>query len=421
MKIAFVIPTRNRADLAIGAVQSLIDRQGCATEVLVSDNSSAETEARRLSDFCDRRDRDGLTYLRPPEPMSMGTHWDWALREALARSDATHLAVHYDRKVSRPGHFGALAGVIARYPDRLITYPVDSIVGVPVRVWQPPQTGRVYRVRTAHVLSMAARGRISDMGHAWPVLSNCVVPRTVLESMLDRFGDLCDAIGPDSRFGFRFCASYDDFLHVDRTLGILHASHRSAGLGFLAGDGGDLGDFRSSWGDRPWLDAAPLPGVSLGQNMSYHEYELVRRETEAGRVPPIDFAGYLQELSLGLPHVEDEVRRAELTALLEQHGWRPPPPPAPGASTAPRRRLRGALAGPLVRLRHRPAVTLFLADHLGRTPAMITGFPFRDDEQALRYALAYPRRETETNPLLAPMEPEEVLGAEVATVRACSR
>ena len=34
------------------------------------------------------------------------------------------------------------------------------------------------------------------------------------------------------------------------------------------------------WGDRPWLDAAPIVGLNMGQNVLFHQYELVRRVTD---------------------------------------------------------------------------------------------------------------------------------------------
>ena len=45
--IAALIPTRNRADLAQAAVQSLLD-QDCPIEIFVSDNSTSESGLRDI-------------------------------------------------------------------------------------------------------------------------------------------------------------------------------------------------------------------------------------------------------------------------------------------------------------------------------------------------------------------------------------
>lgn len=404
MKLAFLIPTRNRAGLAVNAVESLLDRQGRDAEVFVSDNSSSDDEVRKLSAYCRTRSHPRLTYLRPPRLLTMGTHWDWAVREVLARSTATHLTVHYDRKYSKPGAFTEAMEVAARHPGLLITYPIDHVADEPPpsRLWQAPCTGGTYRIRTARVLALTAAGRITDMGHAWPVLSNCLVPREVIEAVIARYGNACDSVGPDSRFGLRFCSLFDNYLHFDRTLAVAYASHRSAGGGYLSGTGGDFGDFRASWGDQPWLDAAPIPGLNLGQNMIYHEYELVRRE--GGDLPPIDRTGYLHELSHGLRFVRDDDARARLHALLEEQGWRAPAKAAPPLFRSSfRQRVRCFLRVDRIR----SAIVLALADRFGRHPRTVSGFAFRNDAEAIRYAVKYPFVAA-TSPDLQVMEAERV-------------
>ena len=55
------------------------------------------------------------------------------------------------------------------------------------------------------------------------------------------------------------------------------------------------------WGHRPWLDAAPILGLNMGQNVLFHEYELVRRVTDDPEFKPIEMRGYLRELGHSLP------------------------------------------------------------------------------------------------------------------------
>jgi len=123
VKLAIVIPTRDRAALAIAAVQSLLEERG-AWEVFVADNSMSEGEVRRVADFCRET---GVAYMRAPEPLPMAAHWDWALREVLDHSGATHVAIHYDRRISRPNEIAALVSIAATFPERLISYTLDHI------------------------------------------------------------------------------------------------------------------------------------------------------------------------------------------------------------------------------------------------------------------------------------------------------
>ena len=57
----------------------------------------------------------------------------------------------------------------------------------------------------------------------------------------------------------------------------------SNGWGYLRGkETGAWADWIKLWGDRPWIDAAPIPGINLGYNVMFHEYNLVRRVAGAG-------------------------------------------------------------------------------------------------------------------------------------------
>ena len=46
----------------------------------------------------------------------MATHWDWALRQAMERTDATHFCIHYDRKITKPGELSLLRDIATSSP-----------------------------------------------------------------------------------------------------------------------------------------------------------------------------------------------------------------------------------------------------------------------------------------------------------------
>jgi hypothetical protein len=389
--LTFVIPTRNRADLAEVAVAGLLDEPGDELRVVVSDNSTQEQQAQRLAAFCHGRSDPRLTYLRAPD-LTMPAHWNWALEQALARADTSHFSIHYDRKLAKPGQMRHLLDAIARHPDHVVTYTIDQIHTPPPRwvLWQPPTTGRVYEVETARVRRMTVEGRIAEMGQAFPVLSNCAVPRPLLEKIRGRFGDICDSTGPDAAFAFRQSALETSYLHLDRSLAVIHGASRSNGAGYLSGKSTDFEDFKRAWGDRAWLDAVPLAGLNLGWNMLFHEYELVRREVGGEAFPPLSKTGYLDGLAHGLGYIEDPGLRRQHEELLESHGWRKPEAgergaPAPTWRVLASRARAAAVAG-------RQSLVLFLASTFGIMPQHITGFRFRSESQALRFALKCPRR-----------------------------
>src|SRR4051812_1690487 len=321
MKLGFVIPTRHRAALAISAIQSLL-AQPEDVSIVVSDNSSSEDDVRQLAGFCSGIDDRRLLYVRCSPVLPMPAHWNWALEQALARTDATHFGIHYDRKLWKPRHLSVLAGACASAPDTLVsyacdfTYPVESKIGA----WRAAATGKLFEIQTSQLIEVASRGLIYETGHALPILSNCMVPRSILEKVRGRFGSYCDSASPDSAFTFRFTAVEERYRHLDRALVIVHSFAYSNGLSMLRGEtGGTWGDFVQLWGDRPWAPMTLIQEPSLGQNVVFYEYNLVRCAVGGERFPEIDRAGYLRELARGLAFIRDPERRAEMRALLESH------------------------------------------------------------------------------------------------------
>jgi hypothetical protein len=386
--IAAVIPTRNRAELAMSAVRSLLE-QDCPIEIFLSDNSDSPDLLCELAHGEPR-----VHYLRPERELHQTEHWDWAVRQAMERSSATHFTIHYDRKYSKPHHWGGMAAVAAQWPELLVTYASDTVTNEPppLRLWQTPWSGRTFMVQTARVAALAAAGRIRDAGHAMPVLTNCIVPRAILHSIVERFGSVCYSTSGDACFNARFLALHDQFLHDDRSIAITYAPHRSAGLGYLAGDGRDFQHWEKMWRGLPWLEAGIVPGLNLGQNMYFHEYELVRRET-GDRLPPLDRRGCLNELGEALQWVRDPAKRAALRGRLEGHGWSGEVP------ALPKRPRLAAL---------RDKALTFLIEHFGLIPSSVSGFAFPDDDTALQYALKYPQRPAKDHRHLAVLEPVAV-------------
>lgn len=387
--IAAIIPTRNRARYAMSAARSLLD-QDSRIDIYLCDNSSSPG---LLAEFCQEERR--VTYLRPASELPMAENWDWAVRQAMERSAATHFTIHYDRKHSKAGSWDRLSALASIRPDQLISFPVDQITSQPppLRLWQTPWTGKAYSITTVRLAEMIASGRLANCGQALPIFSNCLIPRAVLRSIVDRFGDVCKSTGPDSAFLARFLALHDSYTHHDRAQGVLLAPDRSIGMSYLRGKGKDFPDFLGMIGDRPWLDAAPVPGISLGNNLLYHEYELVRRAT-ADRLPPFDRDAILRDLASDLRWTADPGVRRKLAAALAENGWNgPEPEPLP-------KRIRGDMLNER-KIRRR-------MEKEGYLPPTITGFMFRNDEEGLRYALRHPRIRQETPEHLEPLQAVEI-------------
>src|SRR6266542_3882086 len=117
-RVAVVIPTRNRADLVPAALGSVVSRPPKGVEVVVSDNSTDPDQCERTRNACDQYAPELVRYVRPPEPLDMGTHWQWALDSALSCGDASHVLYLTDRMVFRPAALADVVRLVEKHPDR---------------------------------------------------------------------------------------------------------------------------------------------------------------------------------------------------------------------------------------------------------------------------------------------------------------
>jgi hypothetical protein len=387
MKLTMVIPTRNRAPLAIALIKSLLAQEHPVT-VVVSDNSSADDDVRLLDEFCRTAAHPRLLYVRPPETLTLPEHWEWALAQAMTRTDATHFGFQHDRKVFKARGVARLAAVAAHDPAAVVTYACDySLIDDGGFLAAPyPGSGKLYEIRTAPLVRKFAAGTFQDFGQAIPLLSNCIVPRAILERVRARFGNVCNSNAPDLAFLFRFFTLEPRYLHLDAALSVMYAFRFSNAQGYFRSDtSGTFGDFMKLWGDRPWLEAAPIPGLTLGLNIAFHEYNLVQNVVGEEAFPVIEMQGYLRELARGFFFIHNERQREELRAVLEDHGWRPEPPAKP-------RPLWRRIAGRLRRMVRRATAHRY----------------FTTEPETVDYLLSDPVRPVRHNPLLTILDPVEV-------------
>jgi hypothetical protein len=397
MKLGLIIPTRHRAELAIASIRSALADDHPALTVIVSDNSSRDEEVLLLAEFCRTANHPRLIYIRPPEALTMPAHWDWAIEQAMARTDATHFGFQYDRKVFKAGSIPRLAAVCAQVPAAVVTYTCDFTIkeGGGFVAWRYPASDKLYEIPTAAIVRAVASGTVHDLGQAIPLFSNCMVPRPVLDRVRARFGNICDSNAPDLTFLFRFCAVEARYLHFDSALSIMYAFRFSNGQGyFRRATSGTFRDFMELWQDRPWLNAAPIPGLTLGLNVAFHEYNLVQEVAGIETFPAIEMQGYLRELARGFFYIHDEQERAELEAVLQRHGWRPE---APAKARPLWRRIASRVARPLRRVKRRRRGAFDLSTHR-----------FTTEDESLNYLLSNPVAPVPHNALLTILDAAEV-------------
>jgi glycosyltransferase involved in cell wall biosynthesis len=365
-----VIPTRNRASLVRNAITSVLTQTDCEVEVLVSDNSTSASEDADVRRVCEECNDSRLRYVRPPEPLPMSQHWDWAVQTALSMYPASHIALLTDRMVFKPGALKPLFEIIAVHPDKILTYMHDMVddYEVPVVVRQYTWTGDIYEVRTLRLLELTAQSVMYDT--AVPRMLNCLVPRRVLEAIRRRFGNFFASISPDWNFAYRALEREDSILFYDKASMVHYAQNLSNGQSAHYGIKNEAyNTFMRDVAGQPFNKGAPIPEIVTIWNGVISEYCQVKDQTRSYKFREVDLGNYLHVLAWGVEQIRDPDRREEMRRHLAAHGWQP------------------ATAG----LQPPVDSTSSIGESLADTEFSVNAVKFEDPKRALQYALNCPR------------------------------
>ncbi len=402
-KLIVLIPTRNRAELAVNAINSVLSQASPDIRIIVSDNSTSESELTELEKFCAALANEYVQYVRPPEPLSMTKHYDWAVRQALRQEGATHVLLLTDRMIFLEGRFADLVKVWRGHTDKIFTYGHNRLVDhhEPVRLEQSAWTGQVIELNSSHLLYLSSQ---MAMHVSLPRMMNCIVPRYVFEALDRRYGNLFDSIAPDFNFCYRSLEMSESIRYYDSYPLLHYALGRSNGESQARGIATkDHLDFIANLGGKAFNFAAPVPAIMTVGNAIIHEYCFVRQEIpETPKLPPVDREKYLQYMAADVEALENPVLRDEMRKLLASEGWR-------GAPSRPpwHKRLQGKSVGALLRkavvkLKARLWTTLIarpthrgwklLARYFGIYPPHdFIAFDFADRAEAIDFANRFPR------------------------------
>jgi len=314
-----VIPTRNRSDMAQNASRSVLCQPARNVNVLISDNSTVPEEAESLARYCERLGDDRLHYVRPPKPLPMAQHWDWAMRHALQTFGASHVIYLTDRMMFKRGELQNVLDIAKTYPDKVITYYHDWIVDndKPITIEQTPWTGKLFEVDCRRLSYQYSK---IHLHLCLPRMLNSLVPRDALDAVCARFGNMFGSISPDFNFGFRCLELFDSFIYYDKSPIFHYGQVRSNGASMARGERtSDHADFLAHC-DARLNDALPVPEMWTVGNAILHEYCVVKQQTSSARFYELDRSRYLQYLSKEVEHIVNPALRAEMRTRLAAHG-----------------------------------------------------------------------------------------------------
>lgn len=394
VRLAVVVPTRNRAALAINALRSVLAQNLPEVRVMVSDNSTAPEEVARLADFCAGIEGHPVRYLRPSPPRSMSDHWQWALAQARDQGEFTHFTYLTDRMVFRPGVLRRLVDIAAFHSGRVISYNHDLIDDhrKPVRLHEFRWTGRSVEVDSDYLLSLASRSLHPSCN---PRFLNCLVPAPVIDAVETRFGTTFGSISPDFCFAYRCLDLVDAIVYWDRSALVQYAVDRSNGASYSRGiRSRDSADFEALAGARGMNAASPIPEFRTITNAVMNEYCAVRAESGSAKFPEVDMDAYLAAMAVDLEAIEDDAVAAEQLKLLVLHGGTPVHRGAARLADRVRSRPGRVFRQLLMRVfaNHLTQPVWAVAGRLGLTPPPSRWFGFESAAAALAWTFRFPRR-----------------------------
>ncbi len=400
--LTVVIPTRNRASLAMCAIRSVLEQPVERLRILVSDNSTIKTEAQQLAGFCRNLADKRVQYLVPPKQMPMTQHWDWAVCRALEIPESSHVSLLTDRMLFKKEQLTEAVEIVRQHPNEILCYNIDTVIDneSPVRVIQVPWTGHVYEVNSNQLISLVSRAKLHN---SLPRMLNSVVSHENLKKIRLRFGSVFDSNSPDFCFCFRVLDTFDSLLFFDKTVLLQHGLFRSNGASATLGrKTEDFLDFIAEIGDKPINHAAPIPEIVTVFNAICHEYCAFMEQTKSEKFQEIDERAYLSFLADETKRIEDPTLRREYKALLVSHGWR---------DTTQTSILRRVFSLPTVvnRMRWLAGVPfakrawLILAALFGVQPPNDNRFGFRTPSEAIEYVERFPRRRDTARSLGEPL------------------
>jgi len=286
MNLCIVIPTRNRSDIIRYAVESALSIKLPDTEIIVSDNSTDPVHLERNEAFCRGLGAKNLRYVRPPEPLGLTDHWNFA----LGQTDAEYVTVQSDRTYVWADPFKTGFREMVARDSETLTFTSDEIIefeGLGLRLCSTyPESGTFVELSSRRLLEDIADARFPI---AVPRLCHSIVRRSLLERIRALSGRYCSGVAPDNFFACMALTQVETILHYQTKAFTGHSSSKSTGAaGFSGRPNEAYRDFLAKLGGA-MLHPSPYPELLVAHNGVIASYLTVVEIVGAEKMPPINW------------------------------------------------------------------------------------------------------------------------------------
>lgn len=321
-KLVVAIPTRNRSDLAINSIRSVLNQLGDDFEVVVSDNSTEITEIESLRKFCEEINDHRLTYIKPEESLSMTKHWDWIVKTILKEKHFSHITFLTDRMLFVPSTLTELRNILAKYPNEVISYYFNGVAdyeGTPTLV-EMPFTGKLFEIQAKFLIDLSAEITFT---YSLPRMMNSVAPKSLITRILAQDASVFESISPDYYFAYNCLDLIEKLLFYDKPLLVSYAENRSNGNSAMRGVmSKTTTDFYQTI-DSPVTIKTPLPFMLTPTDAVLNEYFYVKEKSKSGKFSEINKRKYEVRTATDLISFKNsKLKYQGLVSLYKSFGFR---------------------------------------------------------------------------------------------------
>lgn len=320
--LTILIPTKDRPDFAIRAIQSVLDQDVYAEKIslVVSDNSELNENSAMLSEFCNKNE---IFYIRPPQVLSMAQHWDWAFEKVVNLNE--RITILTDRMLYKSNIFSSIFELINDSDPEIITYPNDSVgfVGAGFcNIFFPSiqTTSGKIKIYESEYLIQNVSECILPM--SLPRMLNSIVHINLLKKKKLQYGSYFESISPDFNMCFGLLSVSQRVYYIDRALLISAGLKSSNGATSLNVNSMAARSFQKLSLTNEGLFLTPIPHLMVGVNGILHEFEHIRKT--ADWFPEPDYYQWYGAIanSMKYANVKDFEGKVALEELFKSDGWK---------------------------------------------------------------------------------------------------
>jgi glycosyltransferase involved in cell wall biosynthesis len=316
-RFSVVITTRNRSDLVLNSLQSVLEQDFRDFEVIVSDNSD-DDQAGTVSDaikpfLSDTRFR----YIRTPRPLPMTAHWEWAVSQAIG----DYVGILTDRMVFRLYTLSTVDALIAERKPSVICFERVDLIEAANSFGIPPTKTSHISIRTKRTLETIEAFSRSDFRPLDnPRFLNGFASSEFLAHLRSEYGSVFTGVAPDYGFLMRVLDQLDEFPFIETPLLVKHSEARSNGKSFthynLTKTSHDWIEFMRAE-QSEFLAFSPIPDdLVMVSNLLVREYEIGRHNQRRSRFPAFDKQSFYNKSIIHLRALKN--KNKDVDGLLER-------------------------------------------------------------------------------------------------------